>query len=254
VIKNKVRLKKGCFWLAVVFWCHTPFAYGCEIQQVTGLEFISSNSFKVEEERYKLVGLKTIDEAAKNVVAEWSAAAKLSLIPEKKAAPDRYGRCGVFVVNEAGETLQHALITKGLAVSDGEHDAAIESGGVEKKVRKSRKTSKEKGKSKKEKSSAKKEEKFLTVSETFDNLGEAAVIEGVVQNIFKHEKGHIMLNFGEDWKTDFTVFIRNSSVKKFDEGYFDALKGKKIRTKGKLYEKNGPSISLNSKKNIEIIN
>mgnify|MGYP003707353901 CR=1 FL=1 len=54
---------------------------------------------------------------------------------------------------------------------------------------------------------------------------------------------NIYLNFGEDWKTDFTVRIqkKNKAFKGYD---FESLQGKNIEVRGFVEYYNGPSLTL----------
>ncbi len=80
------------------------------------------------------------------------------------------------------------------------------------------------------------------------------IIEGVVLDVV--ERGQrVYLNFGEDWRTDFTLSL---DIKKRD-GFLDqgfdimGLKSKKIRVRGWLDHYNGPFITLTYPEQIEII-
>lgn len=75
--------------------------------------------------------------------------------------------------------------------------------------------------------------------------GQWAVVDGTVKKV-ANVKNYIFLNFGEDWRTDFTVSINAGQRRKLSrEGFniFD-LGGKTIRVRGWLEDYNGTSIQL----------
>jgi len=85
------------------------------------------------------------------------------------------------------------------------------------------------------------------------------LVEGKVENVAK-VKGRIYINFGENWRRDFTAFIPAGSTKQF-EGGEDAglsvrlrdLKGRSIRVRGWLKNYNGPSITVTHPEQIEVL-
>lgn len=73
--------------------------------------------------------------------------------------------------------------------------------------------------------------------------GSFQMIEGVVVAVAQ-VKGKTYLNFGHNWRRDFTVMLTKKDLKKFREKGFDLpiLKGKRLRVRGWVFEKNGPMI------------
>lgn len=71
------------------------------------------------------------------------------------------------------------------------------------------------------------------------------VIRGTIKQVAK-VKGDIYLNFGDDWKTDFTAFIPKESVDLFKSVHGDPkkLRGAEIITRGWVFSRNGPMIEL----------
>lgn len=63
------------------------------------------------------------------------------------------------------------------------------------------------------------------------------------------------LNFGEDWKTDFTVEIPPSAQNLFRRAGFDvgALSGKRVRVRGWVDSFHGPMIEANHPEQIEVL-
>lgn len=52
------------------------------------------------------------------------------------------------------------------------------------------------------------------------------------------------LNFGEDWKRDFTIYIPTETLKKMDHEWLAALRGKKVTVRGWIHRYYGPRITL----------
>ena len=76
--------------------------------------------------------------------------------------------------------------------------------------------------------------------------GQFAVVEGVVQNAAS-VKNNVYLNFGSDWRQDFTVMIEPAVRKQLVRAGIDplALNGQTVRVRGWVREYNGPLIELN---------
>lgn len=90
--------------------------------------------------------------------------------------------------------------------------------------------------------------------ETADQaMGKLAIIEGVVVKSAS-VRNNIYLNFGQDWKTDFTVMIIPSLRKKLAHKGIDplGLSGKKLRVRGYVREYNGPLIELETPEHFEL--
>lgn len=85
-------------------------------------------------------------------------------------------------------------------------------------------------------------------------LGTFQLIEGRVVDAAK-VKGTIYLNFGADWRTDFTVSLRHKTVRMFKKANIDplTLKGQSIRVRGWLSKRNGPMIKASHPEQIEIL-
>lgn len=90
--------------------------------------------------------------------------------------------------------------------------------------------------------------------ETADQaMGKLAIIEGVVVKSAS-VRNNIYLNFGQDWKTDFTVMITPALRKKLAHKGIDplGLSGKKLRVRGYVREYNGPLIELETPEHFEL--
>ncbi len=81
-------------------------------------------------------------------------------------------------------------------------------------------------------------------------LGSFQVIEGRVRATAKI-KGTVYLNFGADWRTDFTVTIEKADVPLFADTDPLRLQGARIRVRGWLKDRNGPMIVATHPEQIE---
>lgn len=79
------------------------------------------------------------------------------------------------------------------------------------------------------------------------------LVEGVV-TAAEERKDRVYLNFGADWRTDFTASAASRALALWPRGGGDllALQGRRIRVRGTLYWRNGPAIELTHPEQIEI--
>lgn len=91
-----------------------------------------------------------------------------------------------------------------------------------------------------------------TPEETSEHIGAFQVVEGLVLDAVK-VKGAVYLNFGADWRKDFTVMIPSTALRMFVKDGIDPLsfKGKNIRARGWLKERNGPMIEVSHPEQVE---
>jgi endonuclease YncB( thermonuclease family) len=80
------------------------------------------------------------------------------------------------------------------------------------------------------------------------------IVEGTVVDRAR-VRDRIYLNFGPDWRTDFTVSIETRLLKTFEKAALDPmdLKGRKIRVRGWIESRNGPSIDVTHPEQIEVL-
>ena len=79
------------------------------------------------------------------------------------------------------------------------------------------------------------------------------IVEGIITSTAE-VRGRVYLNFGADYKTDFTVVIDADARKAFDGAYDPlALEGAKVRVRGWVELKNGPSIWLTHPAPLELL-
>ena len=80
------------------------------------------------------------------------------------------------------------------------------------------------------------------------------LVEGSVRKV-AIVKGWDFLNFGENWRTDFTIAIKRKYHHQMQRNGFDPeqLAGRKIRVRGWIEYWNGPLIKITHKEQIEIL-
>ena len=95
----------------------------------------------------------------------------------------------------------------------------------------------------------------ISADQAYKHLNQIKIVEGRVLDTYKTAKC-VFLNFGNDYKTDFTVVIFKNSLAEFYNIGIDPVdfyKHKKIAVNGRIKEYNGPEIIANSPYQIEVI-
>jgi len=95
----------------------------------------------------------------------------------------------------------------------------------------------------------------LDHSQASQYINQIRRVEGVVVDSYQSTKC-VFLNFGQNYKNDFTVVIFNKALSAFSRDGIDPVNfyiGKKIGVSGKIREYNGPEIIVNSPYEIEIL-
>ncbi len=77
------------------------------------------------------------------------------------------------------------------------------------------------------------------------------LVEGVVSEVAE-VKGRVFLNFGDDWRTDFTAGIEKGRGAEWPKD-FKSLKGERVRVRGYLERRNGPYIELAHPSQLEFL-
>lgn len=85
-------------------------------------------------------------------------------------------------------------------------------------------------------------------------LNSFQIVEGIVQSV-SLKKNRTYLNFGPDWRTDFTVMIAPMDKRKFLKAGLDPQQWnrKKIRVRGWLESYNGPMMELDHPESVELL-
>lgn len=86
------------------------------------------------------------------------------------------------------------------------------------------------------------------------DIGTFQIVEGKVLNADVKE-GRAYLNFGADWRTDFTVTIAPQDMKAFRAANIDPRDyvGKTIRVRGMVQSLNGPEIEIAIPQDVEVL-
>lgn len=96
--------------------------------------------------------------------------------------------------------------------------------------------------------------RVLNHEETEKFIGEFVVVEGVVEKAAS-VRNNVYLNFGKNWKTDFTIMVPPKMRKKLAHQGTPplSLSRQKVRIRGWLREYNGPLIELETPEHLEIL-
>lgn len=86
------------------------------------------------------------------------------------------------------------------------------------------------------------------------DIGHFAVVEGRVLDA-ERKNGRVYLNFGLDWRTDFTATIAPADMKTFRRLKFDPLRllGSRVRVRGIVQSYHGPEIEIANPFQIEAL-
>ena len=79
------------------------------------------------------------------------------------------------------------------------------------------------------------------------------IVEGRIENVAE-VRGRTYLNFGKNWRRDFTVSISSDAAKLFaGQTELSGLKGRLVRVRGWIENINGPSIALTHPEQLEVL-
>jgi micrococcal nuclease len=86
------------------------------------------------------------------------------------------------------------------------------------------------------------------------DIGTFQIVEGTIVGAVER-RDRIFLNFGVDYRTDFTIAISPRVAKRLRKGGADPLewKAKRVRVRGWISLLNGPEIELTHLEQIEIL-
>ncbi len=86
------------------------------------------------------------------------------------------------------------------------------------------------------------------------DVGTFQIVQGIVKNA-DVKNGRAYLNFGADWRTDFTVTIEPEDMPNFRRLGVDprAYTGQMIRVRGLVQSLNGPEIELANPQSVEVV-
>ena len=90
--------------------------------------------------------------------------------------------------------------------------------------------------------------------EAAEHIGTFQLVRGRVVKVTK-VRTRVYLNFGSNWRTDFTITVRARARRYFRKARIDllAFKGKTVQVRGWLRKRNGPMIEATHPEQIELI-
>jgi len=93
-----------------------------------------------------------------------------------------------------------------------------------------------------------------SLDEASRHTGSFQLVEGRVREVATVRK-RSYLNFGENWRTDFTIVISPSDRRQFLKAGFDPanFRGRRVRVRGWLKSYNGPMIEVTHPEQIEVL-
>ena len=165
------------------------------------------------------------------------------LLPVTGAGPDRYGRIlGDVVPDATGESLSIALLERGLAFVDpavmqeGCHDDLL---AAERRAEAARRGVWAGA------------DRVLSASHEglTGRVGEYVIVEGTVDRVGGTRRT-VYLNFGPDWRTDFTALVRRRGSGRWAAA-LDRLEGRRVRIRGVLEAWNGGLIRIEHPAQVE---
>lgn len=159
---------------------------------------------------------------------------------------DRYGRLLAHATREDGRWLQGELLRAGLAqvaTTPRSRARAAEMLEIEAEAREARRGL-----------WASPVYAVRTPMEVSEQVGDFAVVEGAVAGASR-VKNRVYLNFGVDWRDDFTVTVDAANLPMFEAAGLNplALAGRRIRVRGWVERYNGPAIEATHPEQIEVL-
>jgi len=89
-------------------------------------------------------------------------------------------------------------------------------------------------------------------TETAGHIGEYGAVSGRVHKVTV-KRTHAYVNFGADWKNDFTIYIPKDTLAVMGAGEITALQGRSVRVYGYIHSYYGPRITLLEPDKLEVI-
>jgi endonuclease YncB( thermonuclease family) len=162
------------------------------------------------------------------------------------AAQDRHGRYVAQVETRAGVWLQGSLIDRGLARVATAPDRRARAGEMLARERAAREAGRGLW--------GHPAYRVLADADAAAHIGAFHIVEGRVLDV-QRVRGVTYLNFGPDWRTDFTVLVAREALPQFRSANMPlaALKDQRVRVRGWLRQFNGPLIDATHPEQIEVL-
>jgi micrococcal nuclease len=162
-----------------------------------------------------------------------------------EAPYDRYGRLVAHIERADGLWLQGALLERGLALVQtrpGEAARATAMLAIERSARGARR-------------GLWAEAMFMpqNASALANSMGRFRIVQGTVVRVAPTER-YIYLNFGADWRVDFTVRVRRAELRGTLAGMdLEGLAGRVVEVRGVVLEAGGPLIELSHPEQMQVL-
>lgn len=82
------------------------------------------------------------------------------------------------------------------------------------------------------------------------HTGSWQIVQARIRNI-SEVRGRIYVNFGEDWRNDFTISISPRAARRFPEGFWKDKTGRLVQVRGHVERFNGPMIEATHPEQIQ---
>lgn len=239
---NKETVVKAIIFLFCMIFATAAMAAN---SRHIGRHALSATTLQVDENiTVKLAGIfvpEDVAEQAKTRI-ETFANGKMLRLKNPDARADRYGRLPALVYGEDKQLLQSRMMVEGLAIWDGsENTSAYAKEWI----------AQEQQAEKLQLGLWQHVAELVTPDSLAEKMaGKFALVEGDVLEVTRRG-ARIYLNFGEDWRTDFTLVIEPKYQKNFDLSWLASLQRKKIRARGYVFLKSGAMIEIRSPEQIQ---
>lgn len=94
--------------------------------------------------------------------------------------------------------------------------------------------------------------RVLAIDETSRHIDSFQIVEGTVVSLAS-ARDRAYINFGSDWRTDFTIALNRRTLRAIVHGDADSLIGRRLRVRGWLKSLNGPMIDATHSEQVEVI-
>jgi hypothetical protein len=161
-------------------------------------------------------------------------------------AVDRYGRAVAYVVDAQGRWVQAEMVARGLArvaAFDDKPTGLAALLGLEAAAREARRGI-----------WALPEYRVVAAEDAMRHLDTFQLVEGRIRDVAQND-GRTYLNFGEDWRSDFTVLVPGAVRRRLAAMGLDlsGYEGAMVRVRGWIKSYNGPLIEMAQPEQIEVL-
>ncbi len=215
-------------------------------------EILDGYSLRLKDGRIiRLAGLALpalgFEKAAKERLAELAGRGELRIAHDPGAGMDRHGRLLAHLERDDGLWLQEELLRAGLARFQSRPDARLGAArllAIEAEAREAKR-------------GLWGDKRHLVLDAALPaaiRSGSFQIIEGKVSSA-KRIRDMIYLNFGPDWKSDFTLEIDRAGQAALRKAKISPLKleGQAIRARGQIYLRNGPAMQITHPEQLEML-